>query len=153
MGGLRLPAGCDGNTIVLSTSTDGMTWTHADARARDRASTASFPAIAADPATPGRIVDRDVCPQLVERVRASRSARSASRSRARATAALTGRSRSASTAVAPRYTWIAVAGGQFVGDYIGATFAGGRFVPVFALASKPSARGRLREYMLAASLP
>ena len=55
--------------------------------------------------------------------------------------------------VAPRYTWTAVAGGHFVGDYVGATFAGGRFVPVFALASKPSARGQLREYMLAASLP
>ena len=55
--------------------------------------------------------------------------------------------------IAPRYLWTAGAGGHFVGDYVGATFAGGRFVPVFALASKPSARGQLREYMLAASLP
>ena len=55
-------------------------------------------------------------------------------------------------ATAARYTWLASAGGRFVGDYVGATFAGGRFVPVFALASKPVG-GRLREYMLAASLP
>jgi hypothetical protein len=55
--------------------------------------------------------------------------------------------------VPPRYSWVANAGGQFVGDYVGAAYAGGRFVPVFALASKPLANGTLREYMLAASIP
>jgi hypothetical protein len=57
-------------------------------------------------------------------------------------------------AVSPRYAWLAQwAGGAFVGDYVGATFAGGRFVPVFALAQPPLPGGRLRQYMMAASLP
>jgi hypothetical protein len=56
-------------------------------------------------------------------------------------------------AVSPRSAWLANAGRQFVGDYVGAAFAGGRFVPVFPLASKPLTSGRLREYMMAASIP
>jgi hypothetical protein len=53
---------------------------------------------------------------------------------------------------ASRYSWLANAGGHFLGDYIGATYAGGRFVPVFALASAPLKNGGLREYMLSASI-
>jgi len=41
--------------------------------------------------------------------------------------------------------------GSMVGDYISTAFAGGRAVPVFALATRP-ARGKLRESMFATSL-
>jgi hypothetical protein len=39
-----------------------------------------------------------------------------------------------------------------VGDYISTSFAGGRAVPIFVLARRPSG-GRLHESMFAASLP
>jgi hypothetical protein len=40
-----------------------------------------------------------------------------------------------------------------VGDYVGAAFAGGRFVPVYAFASAPLPGGRLREQMQSAAFP
>ncbi len=142
---------CSGNTIVLSTSTDGVTWS-APTRVPGTGFDSFVPGIAADPARPGRIA-------LVTYVRNSSSA-------CEVTKCTFGVSVTSSEdggahwtkpqrldGVAPRYTWTAVAGGHFVGDYVGATFAGGRFVPIFALASRPSAGGQLREYMLAASLP
>jgi hypothetical protein len=146
--GLR--ANCNGNTIVLSTSTDGVTWT-APTRLPGTGFDSFVPGIAADPAKTGRL-------SLVTYVRNSSTC-----AVAKCTFGVSVTSSSDGgahwtkpqrlDAVAPRYTWTAVAGGHFVGDYVGATFAGGRFVPVFALASKPSAGGQLREYMLAASLP
>ena len=142
--------GCNGNTIVLSTSTDGVTWTAP--KPLPGAGFDSFvPGLAADPAKTGRI-------SLVTYVRNSDTC--AVTTCTFGVAVTSSRDGGAHwtkpqrlDAVAPRYVWTAGAGGHFVGDYVGATFAGGRFVPVFALASKPSARGQLREYMLAASLP
>ena len=140
--------GCSGNTIVLSTSTDGVTWT-TPTRVPGTGFDSMLPGIAADPAKTGRI-------SIVAYVRSSGSC-------VVAKCALGVSVTSSSDggvhwlkaqrldATAARYTWLAAAGGHFVGDYVGATFAGGRFVPVFALASKP-VNGRLREYMLAASL-
>jgi hypothetical protein len=48
-------------------------------------------------------------------------------------------------------SWIASAGGAMVGDYISTSFAGGRAVPVFALALRPRG-GSLRESMFSSSL-
>jgi hypothetical protein len=142
---------CNGNTIVLSTSTDGAMWS-APTRIPGTGFDSFVPGIAADPARSGRI-------SVVSYIRNYSSA-------CAVTTCTFGVSVTSSQdggahwtkpqrldSVSPRYTWTAVAGGHFVGDYVGATFAGGRFVAVFALASKPSARGQLREYMLAASLP
>jgi hypothetical protein len=141
-------AGCSGNTIVLSTSTDGATWT-TPSRVAGTGFDSLLPGIAADPAKTGRI-------SIVTYVRDSGSCAAAKctlgvsvTNSSDAGAHWTGPQRLDATA--PRYTWLAAAGGRFVGDYVGATFAGGRFVPVFALASKPVG-GRLREYMMAASL-
>ena len=51
------------------------------------------------------------------------------------------------------YAWLAnTTSGRFVGDYVGATFAGGRFVPAFIQAQAPSG-GRQHEYLMSASLP
>ena len=50
-------------------------------------------------------------------------------------------------------TWLARAeGGRMVGDYFSVAFAGGRAVPVFALATSPLG-GRFREAIFASSLP
>ena len=109
------------------------------------------PGIAADPNVPGRV-------SVVTYVRRSNSCSAETCSYGVAftssrTGGATWTKPQRLDTVAPRYTWIANAGGQFVGDYVGATFASGRFVPVFALASAPLSGGRLREYMMAASIP
>src|SRR5262249_43809735 len=131
-----------------STSTDGVTWT-VPSRVPGTGFDSFVPGIAADPAKTGRI-------SVVTDVRSSGSCAAAKcalgvsvTSSSDGGAHWTGAPRLDPTA--PRYTWLAAAGGRFLGDYVGAAFAGGRFVPVFALASKP-AGGRLREYMMAASL-
>jgi len=141
--------GCAGNTIVLSTSTDGATWS-APARVPGTGFDSFIPAIAANPAKTGRI-------SIVTYVRTSGSCV--------ASACTFGVSVTESKdagvhwskpqrldAGPPRYTWVAAAGGRFLGDYAGAAFAGGRFVPVFAFAAKPQS-GHLREFMLSGSLP
>jgi hypothetical protein len=142
--------GCDGNTIVLSTSTDGLRWS-APTRVPGTGFDSFVPGIAADPAKSGRI----------SLVTYSRNSSTCALTDCRFGVSFTSSSDAGAhwtkpqrlDAVSPRYTWTAISGGHFVGDYAGATFAGGRFVPVFALASKPSADGRRREYMMAASLP
>jgi hypothetical protein len=142
--------GCDGNTVVLTTSVDGKTWT-ALTRVPGTGFDSFVPGIAADPNVPGRV-------SVVTYVRKSISCSADTCSYG---VTVTNSRNAGATwtkpqrldAVAPRYAWLANAGGQFVGDYVGATFAAGRFVPVFALASAPLKNGRLREYMLAASLP
>jgi hypothetical protein len=141
---------CDGNTIVLSTSMDGLTWSP-PSRVPGTGFDSFVPAIAADPATPGRI-------SVVTYVRNFSSACELTRCTfgVSVTSSRDGGSHWSKPqrldSVAPRYTWTASAGGRFLGDYIGAAFAGGRFVPVFSFASKPSAGGQLRQYMMAASL-
>jgi hypothetical protein len=142
--------GCDGNTIVLTTSADGNTWS-ALARVPGTGFDSFVPGIAADPSVPGRI-------SIVTYVRNSTAC--SATSCAIGVAVVSSRDAGATwttprrlDAVPPRYAWLANAGGQFVGDYVGATYAGGRFVPVFALASRPLGPGRLREYMMAASMP
>jgi hypothetical protein len=138
--------GCDGNTIVLSTSTDGSNWT--PLRRVPGAGFDSFvPGIAADPAVPGRI---SIVAYLRTSVRlATAIGVAVVRSR---DGGATWTKPQRLDAVSARTTWLANAGRQFVGDYVGATYAGGRFVPVFALASRPLKPARLREYMMAASL-
>jgi hypothetical protein len=142
--------GCDGNTVVLTTSLDGSTWT--PLRRVPGAGFDSFvPGIAADPSIPGRL-------SIVTYVRNSTACSAATCSFG---VTVTRSSDGGTTwtrpqrldASSPRYAWLANAERRFVGDYVGAAYAGGRFVPVFALASKPQSGGRLREYMMAASIP
>jgi hypothetical protein len=53
------------------------------------------------------------------------------------------------TAETMKLDWIAVTGtGHFLGDYISASYAGGRPVPVFPIASQP-ASGELRQAIFA----
>jgi hypothetical protein len=141
--------GCDGDTVVLTASTDGSTWS-ALKRVPGTGFDSFVPGIAADPTVPGRI-------SIVTYVRNSTGCNAATCTFG---VAVTSSRDGGATwtkpqrldARSPRYAWLANAGAQFVGDYVGATYAGGRFVPVFALASPPVS-GPLREYMMAASMP
>jgi hypothetical protein len=145
----RFRRGCEGNTIVLSSSADGTTWSP-PARVPGTGFDSLIPALAADPAVPGRL-------GLVTYVRTSGSCDAAtcaigvSFTRSRNGGGTWTTPRRLDT-VPSRYAWLAsTEGGQFLGDYIGAAFASGRFVPVFAFASPP-AGARLRESMLSASI-
>jgi hypothetical protein len=52
-----------------------------------------------------------------------------------------------------RLNWLARAeGGRMVGDYYATSYVGKRVVPVFTLAIPPTAGGRFREAIFAASL-
>ena len=146
----RFRSGCDGNTVVLTSSVDGRTWSSLK-RIPGTGFDSFVPGIAADPTTAGRL-------SIVTYIRNSISCTSATCSLGVAVT----RSRDGGTTwtkpqrldgASPRYAWLANAGRQFVGDYVGATYAGGRFIPVFALASPPTRGGSLREYMMAAALP
>jgi len=44
-------------------------------------------------------------------------------------------------------TWLANAGGRMVGDYISTSFAGGKAFPIFAVATKPTGSGHFNEAM------
>ncbi len=146
----RFRTNCNGNTVVLTSSADGVTWT-TPVRVPGTGYDSFVPGVAADPAVPGRLA-------VVTYVRTSPSC---SFARCAYGVSVTRSNNGGGTwsrpqrldAVAPRYTWIANAGGQFVGDYLGAAFAAGRFVPVFALAQRPPSSGAFREAMFAASLP
>ena len=143
--------GCDGNTIVLTSSTDGTTWSPLK-RVPGAGFDSFVPGIAADPTTPGRM-------SIVTYVRNSARLRpgdvppSASRSRAPATEARPGRRRSGSTA-----SRRATRGSRTPAGSSSATTSARR---TWAAASfrcsrshrEPLASGRLREFMMSASIP
>ena len=136
-------AGCLRNSILLSSSRDGVTWS-APARVPTGSADAELPGLAADPATPGRLALTYYTVSgsgLDVWFVSSRNGGSTWTRPQRLT------SQSVSTA------WIAATdGGLMVGDYISTSFAGGRAVPVFVLARRPSG-DRMHESAFAASLP
>ena len=144
----RFRQGCLRNDMVLSTSTDGQTWTPA-ARIPVADPTSQLSAfisgLAADPVRPGRL-------GLVYAYYPSGSsvlgmAFIQSRDGGRTWA---GRQRL--DAQPMQVTWLPQAeGGRMAGDYFSVSFAGSRVVPVFALATSPL-NGRFREAIFAASL-
>ena len=135
-------SGCSRNSLVVSSSRDGTTWS-APARVPTGSADAELPGLAVDPDATGRLAlayytvsgtrldvwlvsSRDggatwTKPQLLSAQPVSSS-------------------------------WIAAtSGGLMVGDYISTSFAGGRAVPIFVLARRPTG-GRLHESAFAASL-
>jgi Neuraminidase (sialidase) len=143
----RFRAGCSQNDLVLSTSTDGMTWT-APTRVTSGAD-AFIPGLAADPAHPGRLAvvyahyygtcTRGPC-QLGMSVVQSRDGGKTWSAPQRLDA------QPFSTNWVPR-----AEGGRMVGDYFSTSYAGSRVVPVFALATSPL-NGRFRQAIFAVSL-
>jgi hypothetical protein len=143
----RFRSGCSKNDLVLSTSTDGMTWT---APVRVTVGTDTFiPGLAADPAHPGRLAivyahyygtcTRAPCTLGMSIVQSGNGGKTWS-----APQRLDAQPFSTN--------WIPRAeGGRMVGDYFSTSYAGSRVVPVFALATT-TVKGRFREGIFAASL-
>jgi hypothetical protein len=143
----RFRAGCSQNDLVLSTSTDGMTWS---APTRVTSGAAAFiPGLAADPAHPGRLAlvyahyygacSGGLC-QLGMSLVQSRDGGKTWSAPQRLDA------QPFSTNWVPR-----AEGGRMIGDYLSTSYAGSRVVPVFALATSPL-NGRYRQAIFAASL-
>jgi hypothetical protein len=134
--------GCGANDIVVSRSTDGVTWS-APVRVPLGAGSHVIPGIAADPARPGRLA---IVAYAYSAGALSVDFTSSS------DAGRTWRRPRRLTARPMPLRWFARAGGAMLGDYVSTSFAGGRAVPVVVLAQPPAA-GRLRESAYAASLP
>ena len=148
----RFRASCDRNDMVLSVSADGSSWS-APTRIplAAAASTASFfiPGLAADPARPGQL-------GLVYAYYHAGSchAKSCLLGMGLAQSRDAGKKWSVQQldAQAISTSWLPRAeGGRMVGDYFSVSFAGGRVVPIFALAAPPL-NSRFREGIFAASL-
>jgi hypothetical protein len=149
----RFHPGCTLNDLVLSTSTDGVTWT-APTRIGIVPSSSPVDAfivgLAADPLQPGRLglvyayFLAGSCPKAcllgVGFTMSQDGGRTWSLGRRL-------------HAQPMRLTWLAKAdGGRMVGDYFSTSFVGTRVVPVFTLATSPL-KGRLHEAIFATSLP
>jgi len=133
---------CSGNDIVLSTSTDGTTWT-APLRVT-RGQSSFIPGLAADPSNPGALAlvyaSFDAGKNLGISFTQSRDG------------GHTWTKAQRLDAQRMPMTWLPQAeGGRMVGDYFSVAYAAGRVVPVFALAAAPL-HGRYREGIFAASL-
>jgi hypothetical protein len=135
--------GCSANRIVFTRSSDGVAWS-APAVIPTRSVDAELPGFAADPSRPGRLA---LAYYTLRKSNLDVGFVSSTTGGARWTKPTRLNSRSFPLA------WIARTSlGSMVGDYISTSFAGGRAVPVFALATAP--RGAtLHEAMFSASLP
>jgi hypothetical protein len=134
-------ASCTGNDLVLSKSTDGLTWT-SPAKIPLGPGNHVIDGLAADPDRPGRIA----VAYYTESTR-KLDVRMAWSSDGGATW-------SRQQIVSPErmpYTRIAQSSGAMVGDYISTSFAGGRAVAIFTLAQS-MLRSRLRQATYAASV-
>ncbi len=149
----RFRPSCARNDMVLSTSSDGVTWS-APARIAlaPTSSGRSFfiPGVAADPAHPGGL-------GLVYAYSQAGSCKSGAclLGIGIAQSADAGKTWSTQRLDAQPFstTWVPHAeGGRMIGDYFSTSYAGDRIVPVFALAAPP-AHGNFRQAMFAASLP
>jgi hypothetical protein len=144
----RFRSGCTRNDMVLSTSTDGQTWTP-PARIPLASPSSSFsffiPGLAADPQRPGHL-------GLVYGYYASGSGSLGMGFVQSRDGGKTWTPHRRLDTQPMEMTWLPRAeGGRMVGDYFSVSFAGSRVVPVFALAAPPL-KGRLREAIFATSL-
>lgn len=134
-------ASCTGNDLVLSKSTDGLTWTP-PAKIPLGPGNHVIDGLAADSERPGRVAVAyytESTRKLDVRVAWSSDG---------------GATWSREQLVSPErmpYTRIAQSNGAMVGDYISTSFAGGRAVAIFMLAQS-KLRGRLRQAAYATSV-
>jgi hypothetical protein len=140
-----LHPGCTSQDVLFSTSIDGLAWSQA-AQVGGSTADSFVPGIAADPTVPGRLA-------VVRYTLSPASTIGVEYTTSRDGGTTWTKAQRLDTRPAS-LLWLAKTdSGHFVGDYVGATFAGGRFVPVFVLAQPPPASFTLREYVMAASLP
>jgi hypothetical protein len=134
----RFRADCSGNDIVLSASSDGSTWTP-PARITTGGGSYLIPGVAADPRT-GALA----AVALVELPGSDRLGAVLVVSRDGARWAAPRRL----DAVAMQVSWLPRAGGGFIGDYLSASWAGGRAIGVVPLTLGPTSAG-LRQALYA----
>jgi hypothetical protein len=134
-------AGCTGNDLLVARSVDGVSWS-APTRVPTGAADAELPGLAATGT--GRLAlsyyvlrGRSLDIRLVS---------------SRDGGATWTRPRRLNSRPVPLPWIVRTSQGSMVGDYISTSFAGGRAVAVFALATRPRA-GALRESMFATSVP
>jgi len=135
--------GCGANDIAYTSTADGLTWNPVT-RIPTGAGDAELPGLDADPTRPGRLalayyIYRGTSLD-VRFVSSSNAGLSWTRPQ------LLNSRRVPMSGIAP------TSQGSMVGDYISTSFAAGRAVPVFVLATPPS-RGKLHEAAFATSLP
>ena len=138
----RFRAACAANDIVLSQSTDGVTWTPP---VRVTTGPSSFiPGLAADPARPGHLA------LVYAYYYASTKLGVAFRQSRDGGKTWTSAQRLDTQPMA--MTWLPRAdGGRMVGDYFSTAYAGDRVVPVFTLATSPKG-SHFREAIFSPSL-
>jgi hypothetical protein len=134
----RFRADCSGNDIVLSASSDGITWTP-PARITSGGGSYLIPGIAADPRT-GALA----AVALVELPSSDRLGAVLVVSRDGVRWAAPRRL----DAVAMQVSWLPRAGGGFIGDYLSASWTGGRAIGVVPLTFGPTRAG-LRQALYA----
>jgi hypothetical protein len=148
----RFRPSCSANDIVVSTSTDGVTWsTPARVPVGSTSSSidAMIPGLGANPTRPGHL----------GLVYAYYTAGSCAKGACMLGIAFVQSPDGGATWTKPlrldtepmHMTWLPEAEGRMVGDYFATAFAGDRVVPVFALAIAPTGT-RLHEAVFAASL-
>ncbi|HEY2074510.1 MAG TPA: sialidase family protein [Gaiellaceae bacterium] len=151
-GDCRFRPSCTANDLVLSTSTDGVTWTTPTRLPTAPVSSsldAMIPGIGADPARPGHIAV----------VYAYFTPRSCLAGACKLGIGFLESANGGGSWTKPlqldaepmQMTWLPEAEGRMVGDYFATAFTTDRVVPVFALAIAPTA-GRLHEGIFATSL-
>jgi hypothetical protein len=144
----RFSALCTRNDLVLSTSADGVAWSdpvRVPTTAAGSSTHSLVPGIGVDPATAGAaahvaIVYYTFRPDLALDV-----------------ATISSNDGGATWGTSQRLnvepmdlSWIAETGdGAMVGDYVALSYAGGRAIPIFSLASQPAADGTLRQSIFA----
>ena len=151
-GDCRFRPSCSANDLVLSTSTDGITWstpTRIPLSPVSSSLSAMIPGLGADPASAGRLglvyayftpgsCARQACALGIGFVQSADGGR-------------TWTAPQQLDAEPMQMSWLPESSGRMVGDYFATVFAAGRVVPVFTLAIAPTA-GRLHEAIFAASL-
>jgi len=152
----RFRVSCTANDIVLSTSSDGTTWTAPARIPLDNVNSNVdhfLPAVAADPATSGSTAHLALtyyffstanCPASTCQLRVASSS-----------SADGGATWTAPTTLTPAMSiaWLPTTiTGSMVGDYFGLAFSGGHAVPVFAVASANSGSTRNQAIVTLASL-
>jgi hypothetical protein len=146
----RFENGCDANDMVMSTSTDGTTWSAVQRIPSDAIGSGIdhfIPGLAVDPSTSGSAAHLALA--FYYYPNASCSISTCQLQVGFVSSIDGGNSWSAENILTPsamNITWLAnTDSGYMVGDYISTSFSNGKAFPVFVTAAAPSGSGQLNE--------
>lgn len=147
----RFESGCTANDLLMSTSTDGTTWSTAQQIPLDAVGSGVdhfIPGIAVDPATSGNTAHLALTYYYYPN--ASCTQATCQLEVGFASSVDAGSTWSTKTTLTPSpitVTWLAnTDAGYMVGDYISTSFANGKAIPVFVTATAPN-NGQLNEFL------